>query len=412
MALPFSSIGFLDPALLVAALSRARTDPESLAARVKARLPLFKGKTYHPPDRGGVVIPTKEGAKAVQEALAFLKEAKPRPPLDPPPDDVSARALALAAQDHVVDRGTLGLVGHDGDDGSHPHERIGRYGVSRGASSECLWFGRILADADDAVADLVIDDGVASRGHRLCIYDERYRVAMAFVGDHATFGQMACIEFAAAYEGDAAKVSARQASGPPQPSPPDGLQKKGSNTQWKLGACAGCGQPISGGAVVEVKGLPGKYHKVCFVCAECAKPLAGQTFSAKDGHPYCSSCHTEKFAPTCGTCGEKIPPGTSFVKGPDGTAYHKGCSPKSGGGGGGADGGPVCAVCGEKIPPGVKFAKSGGKSYHGACVPASGGGKSRGAAVKAPASGATKKTSMSGARAGMGGLMGDLKGLE
>ena len=50
MALPFSSIGFLDPALLVAALSRARTDPESLAARVKARLPLFKGKTYHPPD--------------------------------------------------------------------------------------------------------------------------------------------------------------------------------------------------------------------------------------------------------------------------------------------------------------------------------------------------------------------------
>jgi hypothetical protein len=45
---------------------------------------------------------------------------------------------------------------------------------------------------------------VEARG-RLCIFDPPYTVASARVGDHATFGWMAVIEFAGEYESDEAR---------------------------------------------------------------------------------------------------------------------------------------------------------------------------------------------------------------
>ena len=149
---------------IIRAISAARVDPAGMRARISARLQFFKGKDFYPPDRGGnVAVPSKEGKAAIEDAVAFLAHQPPLAPLMAPPEP---SGLKLAAEDHLVDRGTLGRVGHGGEDGSSSSERQARYGQWSGKSGECLWFGRAEASAETIVADLVIDDGVPSRGHR------------------------------------------------------------------------------------------------------------------------------------------------------------------------------------------------------------------------------------------------------
>lgn len=322
--------GIIAERQLVAALSEVRADPHGLAARLEKRREHYKGKDYYPPERGGkVAVATKEGTAAVDEAVAFLKALAPSTGLAEPDDDIALRALRLACDDHLNDRGTLGQIGHEGSDGSHSQERIMRYGSWSGACGECLWFGRQGASASSMVEDLVVDDGVKSRGHRLCIYDERYTLAAARVGAHKTFGAMAVIEFVMAFEGDAAKVQAREAAGPPKP---DATAKAPAQTQWKgkIGVCAGCKQDIRGGAVIEVQKLGVKFHKACFACAECAKMLVGVPWKAEKGRAYCTDCHAQNFAPRCEACGEPIT--GSGVK-VNGVPYHKEHKPTAEGGG-------------------------------------------------------------------------------
>eukprot|EP01052_Picozoa_sp_SAG31_P040244 SAG31_NODE_5783_length_2328_cov_3.748543_2_plen_61_part_00 len=56
---------------------------------------------------------------------------------------------------------------------------------------------------ESLVDDLIVDDGVPSRGHRLAVFDERYNLAGVAVASHAVFSHMAAIEFANDYADDA-----------------------------------------------------------------------------------------------------------------------------------------------------------------------------------------------------------------
>lgn len=312
---------------VIAAISGARTNPSAVAAKIHSRLAHFKGRDYHPPSRAGAVIPTKEGVAAVNEALAFLKDQVPLAPVEVPQNDTARLGMFLAAQDHLVDRGENGMIGHEGADGSSSSDRVQRYGLWSGTVGEVMWFGRSI-DPDEVVCDLIIDDGVATRGHRLCIFDERHRVAVAAIAPHRTFGQMVVTLLAAEYVGDETKVAARQAAG---------AKHITSNakvaTQWthKLGSCVGCKQVLHGGAIMETK--LGKYHKDCFICTECSTPLAGVPFRIEGGKPYCTECATQLFAPTCHHCGKRV--SGSYVKA-GGNVYHKECSPSARGAGTGS----------------------------------------------------------------------------
>ncbi|EGG20761.1 paxillin [Cavenderia fasciculata] len=57
--------------------------------------------------------------------------------------------------------------------------------------------------------------------------------------------------------------------------------------------CAGCGKAISGRCV---DALDKKYHPEHFVCAFCMNPLAGGSYTANNGKPYCKGCHTKLFS--------------------------------------------------------------------------------------------------------------------
>jgi len=127
-------------AAIIRAISSAREDPAAMSARLQARLAHYKGKDFFPPDRGGnVAVATKEGKAAVEDAIAFLRRQAPLAPLSEP---TTGEGLKLSAEDHLVDRGTLGTVGHAGADGSSSSDRQTRYGTWTVKSGECLWFGR------------------------------------------------------------------------------------------------------------------------------------------------------------------------------------------------------------------------------------------------------------------------------
>ena len=172
-------------------LNRARTDPDRFAVALEARLPHFRGNIYRRPG-AEVGVRTVEGATAVREAVRALRATRAMAPLR------LSRGMSAGAADHVTDQGPRGGMGHTGRDGSAPASRVNRYGRWFGIISENIQYGR-AANAHEVVADLLIDDGVADRGHRRNALDPDVRVAGVSCGPHATYGQMCVIVHAMDY---------------------------------------------------------------------------------------------------------------------------------------------------------------------------------------------------------------------
>ena len=126
----------------------------------------------------------------LEEAIVFLEHQRPLPPLSPSP------ALALAAGDLAQAQSSRGLTGHGGAEGSSPSERLHRRGVWPSMSAEAISYG--YDTAAGVVRQLILDDGVVNRGHRLTIFDRNLKIAGAGCGPHALYRHMCVIDFAGA----------------------------------------------------------------------------------------------------------------------------------------------------------------------------------------------------------------------
>ena len=149
-----------------------------LIPKLKAMIPRFEGKVYKNPGHSN--MKTKEGVPAVKEAIKFLETQKSVPALTW--DD----GLQKAARDHVKDQGPKGLIGHGGTDGSNPQKRMARYTTFKGPSGENIMYG--INDPERSIDWLIIDDGVADRGHRKNIFDSGFKSTGIFTGDHKKAG--------------------------------------------------------------------------------------------------------------------------------------------------------------------------------------------------------------------------------
>jgi len=153
---------------------------------------LEKLKKYYDNDLlqfpGKTPVRTREGVKAVEEAIRYLKTAEPAPKLK------ISEGLSQAARDHVNDQSRSGKTGHIGHDGSKPYERMERYGSWEGLSGENIAYG------DDSarmiVMQLIIDDGVPARGHRENIFSREFRYTGVAVGGHPIYRTMCVIDYA------------------------------------------------------------------------------------------------------------------------------------------------------------------------------------------------------------------------
>jgi uncharacterized protein YkwD len=169
-------------------LNLARSDPQLYADYLQEMRRFFRGTRLERP--GEIIIVTKEGAPAVEEAIAYLRSLRPLQALVPSP------GMSLAAKVHARDqRG--GAVGHTGSDGSQPPDRMNRYGAWRHKVAENIAYGG--RSARGVIVQLIVDDGVPDRGHRMNIFDPEYSVVGVGCGPHARFGDMCVIDFAAGY---------------------------------------------------------------------------------------------------------------------------------------------------------------------------------------------------------------------
>jgi uncharacterized protein YkwD len=125
---------------------------------------------------------------AFDEAIDFLYRQRPLAPLRTDP------RLAAAARAHAASQGPRGGVGHGGGGGLS--QRLQSQGLWASLVAENISYG--MDDPRDVVRQLIVDSGVASRGHRHNIFNPAYEAAGVGCGGHRVYGAMCVIDFAGA----------------------------------------------------------------------------------------------------------------------------------------------------------------------------------------------------------------------
>ena len=181
---------------LLTEINKARAEPQVYAGYLEKLKPKFKGKVYTPEGLAGG-LDTQEGWDAVEDAIKFLKNAKPAPPLN------GSEGLRLAAVSHMKEQSGSGATGHAGADKMLIEERVKPYGAWQGDIGENLSYGN--ESARERLLTWLIDDGVKSRGHRRRVMSQNYKVAGISCGPHPEYGGMCVLAMAGGFTDVGAK---------------------------------------------------------------------------------------------------------------------------------------------------------------------------------------------------------------
>lgn len=174
---------------LLKEINLARANPQTYAAYLEKMKPLFNGKQYTAAGRPPLM--TEEGWTAVDEAIQFLRAAKPSEPLNP------SRGLSLAAFAHVRDQSGSGGTGHQGTNSGMIEDRVKPFGNWQGGIGENITYGN--DSPRERLLTWLIDDGFKSRGHRMRLMSSDYKVAGVSCGSHPQFGAMCVLTLAGGF---------------------------------------------------------------------------------------------------------------------------------------------------------------------------------------------------------------------
>src|SRR6476469_9550299 len=167
----------------------ARTNPAQYLSYLEDFKKSYRGKEIKYSD--GSTLVTNEGVSALEEAIDFVRELKPLPPLE------LRKGLILGAKDHVNDLVKTGESGHRGSDGSMLEDRLNRYGSWSVSVGEDIVY-RSRKAREDVIA-LIIDDGVKSRGHRKNIFKSDFHVIGLALSPASKTPPMCVITFAGGF---------------------------------------------------------------------------------------------------------------------------------------------------------------------------------------------------------------------
>jgi uncharacterized protein YkwD len=176
-------------------MNLARTEPQKYAAFVTEFKSYYNGNKLTYPGSMQAII-TAEGIPAVDEAINYLKAAKPMPAMS------ITMGPYLAAKDHARDLALKGISGHRGSDGSTPNARLERYGRWEGVVGENIVYE--VRTAREIVIGLIVDDGTSNRGHRRNIFDPNHRITGVSISEPSTNGAKCVITYVGGYQDKAA----------------------------------------------------------------------------------------------------------------------------------------------------------------------------------------------------------------
>ncbi len=170
-----------------------RQNPQRYIPILKTRLDSMDGEGNIPDGCGrNCTLVTEEGKPAVEEAIRYLSRQPAVGPL------TLLDGLAEAAKSHAKDQQD-GLLGHAGSDGSSPIERTARLGVEAGSVGENITYGP--ATVQEIIVNLIVDDGVADRGHRTALFNSDWSSAGAGCGPHSSYRAVCVVNYASAPRG-------------------------------------------------------------------------------------------------------------------------------------------------------------------------------------------------------------------
>jgi|GEM_PF-2351445 len=169
-----------------AEMNLLRQSPANYADKIASRRSSYRGKIRYP--AGGQAILTEEGVVALDEAVDALRNEGRLPRL------AWSDALNASAGGHANDLNRNNLVGHSGSDGTQPETRVARVGKVDGWVAENIAFGP--RTGEDVVIGLLVDDGVADRGHRDVLLKSDLFVAGTACGPHPTYGVVCVMNYA------------------------------------------------------------------------------------------------------------------------------------------------------------------------------------------------------------------------
>jgi len=170
---------------ILKALNQFRADPAGYAAVLRQLRQHYRGNILERPGQPDLI--TYEGVRPLDEAISALEST--HTDLD---RVTLSSGLSRAAADHVLESGRRGIISH-GDVGN----RIDRYGTWSGVIGEDITYGP--HEGSEVIVNLLIDDGVADRGHRKSLLDPRWRYVGIACGFHGRYGTMCVLDFASSY---------------------------------------------------------------------------------------------------------------------------------------------------------------------------------------------------------------------
>ena len=136
----------------------------------------------------GTLLLTNEGPAAVDEAIAYCQNAAAVPAMQ------WDQLLGFASKVLADEQGPTTQTGHTGPNGSTMQSRIETFGQWQTTIGENIAYGN--TNAQEIIAQLFIDDGVASRGHRVNLMKPEFLFMGARSGPHGQYNHMTAINYA------------------------------------------------------------------------------------------------------------------------------------------------------------------------------------------------------------------------
>ena len=167
-------------------INLARSNPAAYIAFLQQYRSYYQGKSVVFPD--GYSLVTNEGTAALDDAIAYLRTLKPAPAFQ------VRKGMVLGAKIHLDDMLKTGRDGHIGSDGSKPEDRITRFGAWQDSVGEDIVYDSRTPRYD--VIGLIIDDGVATRGHRKNLFKTNFKVIGISIGQPVSDRARCVITFA------------------------------------------------------------------------------------------------------------------------------------------------------------------------------------------------------------------------